>query len=145
MNVKNGHQNQRDLPIVGQEFNLVQETGDDPVRVIMDRLREAEARAAAREYELRMQRTFSQCPGFLSGDAPQSELGRGHVVIESAKMTEALPWLKRRFQISETLEADLANGGLRVQIAPRVRRRSGIMKRQGKADFRPIEQFVFNL
>lgn len=134
---------QRDLPVVGDCFNLVQETGDDPLRVILDRLHEASEKAAAREYQLKMQRTFAECPGFLSGDAPASELGRGYVVVLPETLADALPWLRRRFVCSETMEFDRLEGGLRIEIAPRPKK--GSPRRRVKVNFQRPEQFNLNL
>lgn len=140
---------QFELGPVGQEFNLVTETGDDPLRVILDNLHRAAERAAAREYELRMQRLFSECPGFLAGDAPGSELGTGHVVVEPAKAVDAVAWLKRRFLVSDKMQVETAAGGLRIDLAPRPKRGGANGKRQvrRKIDclFSPPEQFSLDL
>jgi hypothetical protein len=108
---------------VGQVFNLISERGIDPERAIRERSEAEAAAAAAREFELKMQRTFAQCPGFIGGDAPSGEHGKGCVVVEPAMAREARDWLKRRFQINETLE--LSDQGLCIEIAPRVRRVRG--------------------
>lgn len=129
---------QFELPQAGDVFNLSVQEGVDPVRVIMDNLRKAEEQAAAREYELKMQRTFTGCPGFIGGDAPQSEQGTGYVVVDCSKAMDAVGWLKRRFHVDDHLEPDVAAGGLRVAIKPRSRHHG---PRKVKVSFAPPEQF----
>src|SRR5512142_3313194 len=84
---------QFELPQSGEVFNLFSEQGQDPVRVIMDNLHAATEKAAAREYELKMQRTFSACPGFIGGDAPETEQGTGYVVVDCSRAIDAVVWL----------------------------------------------------
>ena len=126
---------------VGQVFNLIGETGTDPARVIRERLEAAIAAATAREYELKMQRTFAQCPGFIGGDAPNGERSRGHVVVDPALAREARDWLKRRFYVNEILE--LSDEGLRIEIIPRVRQARG--RRRAAIAFDKPEQFKLAL
>lgn len=133
--------NQFELRTVGEEFNLVTETGEDPLRVMMDKLREAEERAAAREYELKMQRVFSDCPGFIGGDAPKSEISRGSVIVKPDCVTDAVRWLRKRFHVADTVEVDLALEGVRVDIVPRVRVRKGTTRKAVKVDFGATVQF----
>lgn len=105
---------------IGQIFNLTGECGVDPDRVIRERLEAEAAAAAAREYERKMQRTFAECPGFLSGNAPSGERSKGHVIVEPAMAREARDWLKRRFYINENLE--LNDQGLCIEVIPKVRK-----------------------
>ncbi len=126
---------------VGNVFNLVGECGVDPARVIRERLEAATAAAAAREYELKMQRLLSECPGFIGSDAPTSEKSKGRVIIEPAFAREARDWLKRRFHTSDNLE--LSDQGLCIEVVPRVRKVHGA--RRATALFTKPEQFRLNL
>lgn len=144
--MKRTKRNQLELRTVGQEFNLVSETGPDPVRVMLDKLHAAEAQAAAREYELCMQRVFADCPGFQSGDAPKGEQSRGWLVVEASWIGKAMPWLKRRFQVADTVEVDQANNGLRIEIAPKPKRVRGPKKQKPvPVNFSPIVQYELPL
>lgn len=137
---------EREFSFAAAAFNLITETGDDPLRVALDRLHAAELAAAAREYELKMQRVFADCPGFLAADVPTNEKSRGHVTIDPVKMTEALRWLKRRFIVNESLEADLGANGLRVELMPRPARAASTGTRKpAKALFAKPEQFTLSL
>lgn len=124
-------------------FNLACECGVDPDRVLKERLDAAIARAAAREYELKMQRTFSQCPGFIGGDAPSSENGKGHVVVDPGKALEAREWLKRRFHCNDALE--LSDQGLCIEVVPRARRKAAGGPRRVRVAFGKLEQFTLSL
>ena len=109
---------QHEFPGSGQVFNLAGERGVDPDRVARE-LREAEQRrVAAAEYELRMQRKLSECPGVVGFDSPTSPDSLGKVVVEPAHVVEAAAWLKRRFVVSEDLELS-GDTGLVFSIAPR--------------------------
>ena len=126
---------------IGQVFNPVSEWGEDPDRVIRERLEAAAASAAAREYELKMQRVFGQCPGFIGGDAPNGERVKGHVVVDPALAREARDWLKRRFYVNDSLE--LSDHGLCLEVIPRVRKARGSQKLS--ASFSKPEQFKLAL
>lgn len=123
-------------------FNLAPEAADDPWRVKREIL-EAEARAeAGRAYQRKLQKTFEECPGFVGADAPTSDTGRGRVVVEPAKVIEALAWLRRRFHVSENLELS-SDAGLCIEVQPRVRR-STPGPRRVKPRFK-LEQFELDL
>ena len=136
----------RELPFAAAAFNLISEPGNDPVRVIMDNLRAAEEAAAAREYGLKMQRVFSECPGFIGADVPEGEAKVGSVVIEPAKALDALQWLKRRFVVADTLEPDPAAGGMRIEFAqkPKRDRAAGAKREKAPVFGRPV-QYDLNL
>lgn len=123
-----------------QVFNLAGEVGEDPVRLALEAGRKAAAAETAREYERTMQRTLEQCPGFIGADAPKSASCVGKVVVEPAKVSEALAWLKRRFVVAENLELSTDNG-LCVEVAPRAPRKAGVRRPR----FGKVEQFKLDL
>jgi hypothetical protein len=121
--VKRG-KHQFELPAagIGSVFNLSSERGDDPFRVERERWEQSERHREAREYAAKMQMQLEQCPGFIGADAPESDTGRGRIVIDPVRVTEAHAWLKRRFHTSENLE--LSDNGLCIELKPRVRSKS---------------------
>jgi len=125
---------QNELPCAGEVFNLASEVGADPARIIRERIQAATDRAAARTYELKMQRTFAQCPGFIGSDNPS------HVVVEPALALEAFQWLKKRFHVNEKLEVS-TDTGLCIEVRPRRRSVAGNRKARAKYVFGPVEQF----
>lgn len=135
---------QHEMPVVGQAFNLAGETGIDPFRVERERWAQLERQREAKEYAARMQHTFEQCPGYIGGDSPTSDNGRGVVVVEPGRIVEALAWLKRRFQASETIDVCTDLNGIAVEIAPRIRR-SPCGGRRVKIKFGKVEQFSLPL
>ena len=132
---------QPELAGVSAVFNLACECGEDPARVIRERLEAAERAAAAREYELRMQRTLAECPGVIGGDMPNSESAKGHVIIEPGRAFEARNWLKRRFYCADVLE--LSDTGLCIEVVPRVRKAGG--RRGVRVSFAKPEQLKLTL
>lgn len=137
---------ERELPFAAAAFNLITESGVDPVREIMDKLREAEARAKAREYELKMQRVFAECPGFIGGDAPQGERSIGNVVVDPARVVEARGWLKQRFILNDVVEIDSAAGGIRIEVAPKPKRvRAARVRAVAPVNFNKPEQYELSL
>jgi len=135
---------QKELPCAGDVFNLVNEVADDPWRLERERWALAEAQELARQYQERMQRVFSQCPGFIGGDAPSSEKGCGRVVIEPQSVMDAVPWLKRRFHVSENLDLS-ADNGLVIEIKPRRRGQQQAGGRKVKVSFDKPVQFELGI
>ncbi len=133
---------QYELPQASEVFNLAGQVQDDPFRVERERWEAAAKRKAGEEYASRMQLQLAQCPGFIGSDSPSSEQGKGVVVVEPARIVEALAWLKRRFHASETIDVDTSLNGIAVEIAPRVRARHGGGRRV-KVRFGKVEQFSF--
>jgi hypothetical protein len=127
---------------VDSVFNLAFERGDDPDRLIKEQMDRAIARGAAREYELKMQRTFADCPGFIGGDLPESENAVGKVVIEPARVTEAVVWLKRRFHVNETMGLPDACG-LTIEVKPRRKAVRG--QPRARVTFEKPKQYEFEL
>lgn len=125
---------QFEIPVCGTVFNLASETGEDPLRVEMDRLRAARECEAALEYQKRMQRLLEECPGFVGADP-------GKVVVEPGRIAEAMVWLKRRFHVSESIELS-TDTGLCVEIKPRVSKSTG---KRSPVRFGKPEQFQFSL
>lgn len=123
-------------------FNLAAEAADDPWRLERERLAAEEARVVAIKYQSSMQRALALCPGFVGADAPTSDTGRGRLVVEPAKVIEALAWLRRRFHVSENLELS-SDAGLCIEVQPRVRR-STPGPRRAKPRFK-LEQFELDL
>lgn len=121
--------------IVRNCFNLAGEQAEDPERVAREA---AEARQRARgaaEYQKRMQKTFSQCPGFVGADAPAGPGMPGRVTFEPAKAVEAIAWLKRRFRVDERLDLS-TDSGLCVEII--TKRKPGL---PGACNSRRVHQF----
>lgn len=132
---------QLELPRSSDFFNLAPESGADPVRVTLDQLH-AEARLqAARDYERKMQRTFEDCPGFQGGIAPSSAQAHGWLVVSADKIQEAMPWMRRRFIVNESVTVDKSGLGLRVEFAPIMRRPGMKQPRKAKVKFTPPEQY----
>jgi hypothetical protein len=127
---------QRELPEVDQAFNLAAEVGDDPDRLIKQRLDRAIAAAAQREYELKMQRTFKECPGFCGSD------DASHVVVDPALAMEARAWLRRRFVVNDAIE--LCDTGLCLEVLPR-RARNGARRPRQRSCFEKPKQFELGL
>ena len=128
---------QYELPKSGDVFNLAGQVGIDPMRVIREQFDDATRRAAARDYELKMQRVFAGCPGFVGGDMPIGDDSTGHVIIEPSRALEARDWLKRRFHISPNLE--LSDLGIALDVVPRSRKAPS-PSRAGRCRFdKPIQ------
>lgn len=132
---------QHEFPLDGDTFNLAIETGNDPDRLVREAREAEELAQAARQYANKMQLTFAHCPGFVGGDAPTGEMYVGRIVVDPAKASEALPWLKRRFVVSENLS--LCDTGLCFDVLPKRRRKSS--PRRAGASFQKVEQFQFDL
>ena len=132
---------QLELHACSGAFNLFGERGIDPVAVLLERGRQAAAAEAAREFERKMQRLLSECPGFVGAEAPAGPASVGRVVVEPRLALEAIPWLKRRFHVNETLALS-PDRGLCVEVKPRARGRSS--GRRGRVTFAKPEQFQLN-
>lgn len=135
---------QYDLPVAGDVFNLASEVADDPWRLDRERWEAAQRRKDAEEYSSKMQLQLAQCPGFIGSDAPKSEASTGVVVVEPALIAEALSWLKRRFNASETMDFETDLQGIAIEIAPR-QRRCSFGGRKVKVRFGKVEQFTLPL
>jgi hypothetical protein len=136
---------QFELPAAGLAgvFNLAGEAGVDIDRVIEEQRQEIARECERKEFEARMQRTLAECPGVVGFDTPQSVGGKGKVVVEPARVPEAMAWLKRRFVVCERLE--LSDGdGLVIEVAPRASRKLANGKRV-RVSWGPIEQFTLSL
>jgi hypothetical protein len=133
---------QHELAVICTEaFNLASQSGNDPFRLERERWEAEQAASAAREFERRMQRLLEECPGFTTCEAPRSEDARGKVIVEPARITEAMQWLKRRFVVNESLELS-TDIGLCVELIPRKRGRTA---RTYAAKFKKPEQFALPL
>jgi hypothetical protein len=119
-------------------FNLAGEEGDDPLRLMAEKLREQRAKDEAREYERKYQRQLAECPGFVGTDPPRGPGSVGKVVIEPARINEAMTWLARRFQVAENLEIS-HDQGLCIEIIPRAPRKAGV--RRKRAVFGKLTQY----
>lgn len=139
--------NQFELPTcgLGGVFNLSSETGADPFRLERERAKAEALAREAREYQTKMQLSLEKCPGFIGCDAPDNDRARGRVVVEPGRIVDAMPWLKRRFHVSESLDLSLDNG-LCVEIIPRVRNSSCANgKQRVRVTFERPEQFELRL
>ena len=109
-------------------FNLHVQHADDPLRVEMDRLRAARAREDARAYEVKMQTTLEECPGFQGVEGLTGPDAIGTLMIDPRQVAEAMPWLKRRFHVDENLELS-HSFGLCVEIQARGPRKVGVRRK----------------
>lgn len=132
----------REFDFAAGSFNLFSEQGEDPLRAMLDNARAAAVRESAVEFERKMQRLLAECPGFVGADAPSGASCSGKVVVEPGRICEALPWLKRRFHVSENLELS-TDAGLCVEVIPRDRKKGSSPRR--KIRFGKVEQFNLNL
>ncbi|MGO9203264.1 MAG: hypothetical protein ACLQM8_22315 [Limisphaerales bacterium] len=132
---------QLELRPCADAFNLAGERAVDPVAVLLERGRQAAAAKAAREFERKMQRLLSECPGFVGAEAPAGPASAGKVVVEPGLALEAIPWLKRRFHVNENLALS-HDQGLCVEVKPRARGRSS--GHRGRVTFAKLEQFRFS-
>ncbi len=123
-------------------FNLAGQAGVDPMRVLREKWEREERERARREFADKMQRTLSECPGFVGADAPASEEGTGRIVIEPGMIVEAMPWLRRRFHVSENLALSV-DQGLAIDLMPRVRRKGSAPRK--RITFGKVEQFNLEL
>ena len=135
--------NQFESACAVEAFNLASERGIDPERVVRDRIAADKARRDAAEYQAKVQRVLADCPGVVGFDLPSCECGKGKVVIEPGRINDAMPWLKRRFKVAESLELS-TDQGLCVEFAPRIRR-SPTTGRRVKVTFGRVEQFTLAL
>lgn len=124
---------------------LDHQSSEKELSELMDRLRDAEYKAAEREYTLRMERKFNGCPGFMSADLPRTEGAIGHVVVTADQLEEAIDWLRKRYAVNPKFELDCLQGGVRIEIMQRVKkaRQPGAKRVQVKWE-KPI-QYQFNL
>jgi hypothetical protein len=132
---------QLELPGSAEVFNLAGEVGEDPLRLVMERGRQATALEARRRYEHRMQRILAECPGFAGAEAPGSDSSEGKVSVQPAWALEARAWLHRRFYVCDDLELS-SHSGLVFMIKPRPRKRSGRKLGPQRSFWKP-EQFQF--
>jgi hypothetical protein len=114
-----------EFEIARNAFNLAVQHGIDPERVRREQREAEQRRREAEEFERAMQRKLSACPGFLATDAPSGPASRGRVVVAPGLAQQAMEWLRRRFQVSESLELDSAADGLVFEIIPRAARSGG--------------------
>ena len=47
-------------------------------------------------------RAFYRCPGAWFGNEPAGGIGEGNITVNVHKITQAIGWIKRRFQIVDT-------------------------------------------
>lgn len=129
------------MPVVGQAFNLVQQTGLDIDRRLADERAALAAECSAKEFAARMLKRLAECPGFVAADAPVSERAMGRVVVDPGHALDARQWLKRRFQVAENVELS-PDTGIAFDIKPRSR---GVVGKRQKFTGRKAEQFQFEL
>lgn len=98
----------------------------DHVRKTLDDLHKAVEVAALREYQLKVERIFRDCPGFIGASVPEKPGASGWVTVQGDRIGDALPWLKRRFHVNPAIELDVASNGIRFEIKTRTRRASGV-------------------
>lgn len=124
-----------EFSIMRSVFNLAGEQAEDPERVAREAAAARQRARDAEEYQKRMQKTFSQCPGFIGADAPSGPGLPGKVTFEPAKAVEAITWLKRRFRVDERLDLS-TDSGLCVEII--TKRKPGL---SGGCNSRRVHQF----
>jgi len=98
------------LPEVDQVFNLAAEQTQDGERLFREKVEAERAAKAAADYQKRMQRVLSDCPGFIGADAPAGQGKQGAVVVDPRMATDARVWLKRRFHVNESLSLTRSDG-----------------------------------
>jgi hypothetical protein len=130
---------QLELRRCADAFNLAGERGIDGAREIVEM---AEAMRRERENRARqdkMQRKFSECPGFVGFRLPDEE-SRGTVTVQPDAADAAVDFLKRRFHVGQvTWQKGL---GLTIEVLVR---RKGVSKAVARRRLAPVEQFQFRL
>ena len=100
---------------------------------------------AARGYRKRIEKLLAKCPGFVGGELPSWHGKQGHVLIELQCVKAALPWLRRRVHVNETMEA-CGSEEMRIEIVSRRERKKDRDSDQpAKIVFRKPEQFELPL
>lgn len=95
-------------------------------------------------FELRVQRILAQCPGLVGFDAPKSASCAGKVVIEPAQISTAMNWLRRRFEVNESIELS-DDTGLVVLVKARTPTVRGPQAKRVRCKWPKAEQFTFDL
>ena len=118
-------------------FNLAGERGVDGARVISEMAEAMRREREAREWQEKMQRKLSECPGFI-GCNPPGEQSPGKVTVQPAAADEAVEFLKRRFHVGPV---NWQRGmGLTIEV---LARRKGLSKSVVRRRLAPVEQFRF--
>lgn len=131
------------LPLVDQVFNLASETAQDGERLIREKLEAERTAKAAAEYQKRMQRLLSDCPGFIGADAPAGQGKQGTVVVDPRLAVDARLWLRRRFHVNVSLSLTSADG-LAFDIKTRERKATAPGAKRVKVTWGKPEQFELN-
>jgi hypothetical protein len=128
---------QLELRAYAGAFNLMGERGVDGALVISATAEAMRREREARAWQEKMQRTLSECPGFV-GCHPPGEQSPGRVTVQPGAADEAVDFLKRRFHVGQV---GWKRGlGLIVEVLPR---RKGTSKAVVRRRLAPIEQFQF--
>jgi hypothetical protein len=123
---------------VGQVFNLASEIAVDPWRIERERQEQDKHDFEAWQYQKKMQRTFTEVPGYVGGDVPVNDGAIGKIIIEPGRITEAMQWLKRRFVVNENLELS-TDLGLCVEVCSKAKRVAGKPNQRRVCFDRPIQ------
>src|SRR5262249_10754853 len=115
-----------------QAFNLAGERGIDGARAIAEMAEAMRRDREARAWEVKMQRTLSECPGFLCCSTP-GEQSPGKVTVQPSLGDEAMDFLKRRFHLGQV--AWQKGVGLTIEVLPR---RKGLGKAVARRKLAPI-------
>ncbi len=124
-------------------FNLIAERGDDPERIRREAEETVRRQREAAEYQEKMQRKLTECPGFMGADLPAGPGCKGTVVVQPGLVREANDWLRKRFAVSESMELSEADG-IVLQI---IARRKSVTRgeRRVKVSFGQPQQFELPL
>jgi len=130
---------QLELRACATVFNLFGERGGDGTREVAEMAGQAQLAREAREWQERMQRRLSECPGFI-GCNPPGEQSPGKVTVQPGAADDAVDFLKRRFHVGPV--GWQKGVGFTIEI---LRRRKGVSSTTARRRLLPIEQFQFRL
>ena len=130
---------QLELRPCADAFNLAGQRGVDGARAISEMAEAMRREREEKEWQERMQRKLSECPGFV-GCRPPGEQLPGSVTVHPGAADEAVEYLKRRFHVGPVgWQKGL---GLTIEV---LSRRKGNTKAIIRRRFARVEQFRFRL
>jgi hypothetical protein len=129
------HVRQLELTACANAFNLIGERSIDGAREIAEMAEAMRREREAREWQDKMQRKLSECPGFI-GCVPPGVESPGRVTVQPGAADEAVDFLKRRFHVGQVgWQKGL---GLTIEV---LARRKGMSKAVARRRLAIIEQF----
>lgn len=130
---------QLELRPCADAFNLAGERGIDGAREVAEMAEAMRREREARTRQDKMQRKFSECPGFVGFRLPDEE-SRGTVTVQPDAADAAMDFLKRRFYVGQVIWQK----GLGLTIEVLLRRKS-VSKAVARRRLAPVEQFQLRL